>query len=89
MLEVTRKQTVKTRKKHECYGCVETIDKGVAAIHVRGKEDSRYVTFHLHVQCHIVAMKQKLFSEGFTKGTINQIKESNNDYSAEEISVPF
>lgn len=89
MLEVTKKQAVKTRKKHECHGCCEIIDKGVAAIHVRGKEDGRHVHFHLHVQCHIMAMKQKLFNVGFPKGAINRIRENNNDYSAEDVSVPF
>lgn len=89
MLEVTKKQPIKTRKKHECFGCCQIIDKGAAAVHVRGKEDGRHVQIHLHVQCHITAMKRKLFSEGFTRGAINQLSENNYDCSAEDVSVPF
>ena len=89
MFEVSRKQTVKTRKKHECYGCIEMIDKGDATVYVRGKEDNIHVNFHLHVKCHVVAVKQKLFVEGFTKGAVMQVRQENNDYSVEEALYPF
>lgn len=89
MLEVSSKQTVKTRKKHECYGCIETIDKGDAAVHVRGKEDGRYVSFHLHVQCHIKACKRKLFDEGFNKGQLKAAESVIGDFSIDGTSCPF
>ena len=34
MLEIRKKQMVTTRKKHECYGCVEEIEKGKSAVYV-------------------------------------------------------
>lgn len=89
MLEVSKKKVVKTRKKHECYGCLEIIDKGEAAVHVRGKEDDQSVYFHLHINCHVVAIKQKLFAEGFTKGAVKQAKKENNDYSVDDTLCPF
>lgn len=89
MLEVTKKQTVKTRKKHECYGCLENIDKGTAAVHVRGKEDGRYVSFYLHVQCHITAMKRKLFVEGLTKGRLKTAESVIDKYDVDDTSCPF
>lgn len=87
MLEVTKKRTVKTRKKHECYGCCESIDKGAAAVHVSGKEDGHYRSLHLHVHCHIMIMKMKLFDEGLTKGALLQIQ--NEDYSIDKDACPF
>lgn len=87
MLEVTKKRTVKTRKKHECYGCTKTIDKGVAAVHVSGKEDGHYRSLYLHVHCHISVMKKKLFDEGLTKGALLQIQ--NEDYSIDKDACPF
>lgn len=88
MLEVTKKRTVKTRKKHECFGCCEIIDKGAAAVHVRGKEDGRHVQFHLHVECHIAAAKMKLFSEGFKRGAVKPTT-TQTDYSVAETTYPF
>ena len=70
MLEVSRKQTVKTRKNHECYGCIGMIDKGEMSVYVRGKEDDRHVNFHLHADCHIKAVKRNLFAEGIKKGCL-------------------
>lgn len=87
MLEVTKKRTIKTRKKHECYGCIETIDKGAAAVHVSGKEDGHYRSLHLHVHCHIAIMKKKLFDKGLTKGALNQ--KQNEDYSIDKSACPF
>lgn len=89
MLEVTKKKTVKTRKKYECRGCCETIDKGSAAVHIRGKEDGHYTSFHIHILCHIFIMKQKLFVEGFYKGAVKQLKQEINDYSVENNDCPF
>lgn len=89
MLEVTKKTTVKTRKKHECYGCCEIVEKGAAAVHVRGKEDGRYVSFHLHIQCHITAMKNKLFANGFVKGAVKKIQQQIEDYTIDKNKCPF
>lgn len=89
MFEVSKKQTVKTRKEHECYGCEKTIDKGGAAVYVRGKEDDKHVNFHLHVQCHIMAMKQKLFAEGFTKGAVNKNIKIKEDFNVDDAAYPF
>lgn len=89
MLEVTKKRTVKTRKKHECFGCCEIIDKGAAAVHVMGKEDGRHFQFHLHVQCHITVMKKKLFNEGFKKGQLKAAEFVMNDLSIDDTSCPF
>lgn len=89
MLEVTKKKTVKTRKKYECRGCCETIDKGSAAVHVRGKEDGRYTAFHLHVKCHVLIMKRKLFVEGFQKGSVKPTTTQADYSSVEETSYPF
>ncbi|MEK4425149.1 hypothetical protein [Solibacillus sp. FSL K6-1523] len=89
MLEVTKKNIVKTRKAHECYGCCKIIDKGAAAVNVRGKEDEQYIQFHLHVQCHILIMKQKLFNENFSKGAVNKIRNNNYADSAEGATCPY
>lgn len=89
MLEVTKKKTVKTQKKYECRGCCEAIDKGDAAVHVRGKEDGRYIAFHLHVKCHILIMKQKLFVEGFQKGSVKPTTTRDDYSSVDETSYPF
>lgn len=87
MLEVTKKQTVKTRKKHECYGCLEVIDKGAAAVHVSGKEDGHFRSLHLHVHCHITIMKRGLFAEGLKKGVLKQLQSE--DYSIDITNYPF
>lgn len=88
MLEVSKKQTVKTRKKHECYGCLEVIEKGVAAVNVRGKEDGHYRSFYLHVHCHVVAMKSKLFIHGFTRGAVKDVQEKES-FDIAKTSYPF
>lgn len=87
MLEVSKKQAVKTRKEHECYGCCEIIDKGASAIHVRGKEDGRYRSLHLHVHCHITIMKRGLLAEGLKKGALKQLQDK--DYSIDNTNYPF
>lgn len=88
MLEVSRKRIVKTRRKHECFGCLETIDKGDAAVHVRGKEDGKHVNFHLHVKCHTTVMKQKLFIEGLTRGAVKELNHKES-YEIADASYPF
>ena len=90
MLEVSRKQTVKTRRKHECFGCIEMIDKGDAAVYVSGKEDGKHVNFHLHVKCHVIAMKQKLFVEGLIKGELQSATVIQNNFNnIADTSYPF
>ncbi|MEG0260673.1 MAG: hypothetical protein RR595_09805 [Lysinibacillus sp.] len=89
MFEISKKQTVKTRKAHECYGCCNVINKGDAAIYVRGKEDDKHVNFHMHAHCHILATKQKLYEEGFAKGAVKILQQESNDFSTMEAEYPF
>jgi len=89
MLEVSNKRTVTTRKEHECYGCAEKIGKGETSIYVRGKEDDQHINFHLHPNCHIVAMKQNLYQEGFPKGAIKHEKQTTEDFSVANTTYPF
>lgn len=88
MLEVSKKQAVKTRREHECYGCCEIIEKGAAAIHVRGKEDGRYRSLHLHIHCHVTAMKNDLFVHGFTRGAIKDVQQKES-FGIAKTSYPF
>ena len=87
MLEVSKKQAIKTRKEHDCYGCCETIKKASAAIHVRGKEDGHYRSLHLHVHCHITIMKRGLLNEGLKKGVLKQPQ--GEDYNIYKSDCPF
>ena len=76
-------------KEHECYGCAEKIDKGEKSIYVRGKEDDQHVNFHLHPGCHVLAMKQNLYQEGFAKGAL-ELPVNKEDYiSVTKTSLPF
>lgn len=88
MLEVLKKRMVKTRKEHKCYGCCDEIATGEQAIYVRGKEDDKHVNFHLHVDCHIKAMKRDFFAEGFEKGCLAN-KEVLEDFTIENTAYPF
>lgn len=89
MLEVSSKRTVTTRKEHECYGCAEKIGKGETSIYVRGKEDDQYINFHLHPDCHVAAMKQNLYQEGFHKGAIKHKEQTTEDFSVANTTFPF
>ncbi|MFF5993695.1 hypothetical protein AAGS61_02920 [Lysinibacillus sp. KU-BSD001] len=84
MLEILNKRMVTTRKEHECYGCTGIIKKGEKSVYVRGKEDYQRVNFHLHPNCHVKVVKQKLFIEGFIKGAVKYDEKSLDDFSLDE-----
>lgn len=88
MKEVSKKMLVKTRKIHECYGCLKNIEKGEVAVCVTGKEDDQRFSFHIHVACNKIAHKERMFEKGFEKGELNQLSEGN-DYSIAKTEVPF
>lgn len=62
MLEVRKKRIVITRKTHECYCCLEEIEKGKSAVYVSAKEDDKHVQFYLHEECNKVIVKNRWFS---------------------------
>lgn len=85
MLDVREKKVVTTRKNHKCYFCGEEIAKGVQAISVKGKEDSRYINLYLHIPCNIAANKIDLFDEN-----LQQSAAPMKDFSiAPETDFPF
>ncbi len=53
MLEVNKRKMVKTRKEHECFGCLEVIKKSTDAVYVTAKQDEQHKHFHLHPECNI------------------------------------
>ncbi|KGR88416.1 hypothetical protein [Lysinibacillus odysseyi] len=89
MLELTKKRKVTTRRNHECFGCGAAIEKGTQAIYVTGKEDGAHVNFHLHVDCHLKACKQKLYEQGFEKGSLNALDVSLQNFSVANVELPF
>lgn len=89
MLEVTKKQAVKTRKVHECFACCEAIEKGEAAVSVRGKEDDERVSFHLHTECHQKVCKLKLFETGLETGALKNLEAVPDVKPAADVEFPF
>lgn len=69
MLEIRNKRMVITRKVHECFGCLEEIEKGKSAVYVSAKEDEQYKSFHLHEECNKTISRDKWCPEG-TQGTV-------------------
>lgn len=51
---------VKTRKEHECFACLEIIEKSTNAIYVTAKQDEQHTRFHLHGDCNITIGKNQL-----------------------------
>ncbi|AHN24489.1 hypothetical protein [Lysinibacillus varians] len=94
MLEIRKKQMVTTRKKHECYGCVEEIEKGKSAVYVSAKEDGKHIQFHLHEECNKTIAKDKWFSgSGLYRGCIKDAVKNSEELKSINISsldeLPF
>ena len=60
MLENIKKKMVKTRKEHECFACLELIEKSIDAVYVTAKQDEKHTRFHLHQDCNIAINKNQL-----------------------------
>lgn len=76
MIEIKTKRLVKTRKEHECYGCIQLIQKGENAIAVKAQEDNKHIGFHLHEECNKVIVKDKWYSgSGLYYGCIKEAEE--------------
>lgn len=60
MLENIKKKMVRTRKEHECFACLEVIEKSTDAVYVTAKQDEQHIRFHLHVDCNIKINKNQL-----------------------------
>ncbi|MEY2363227.1 hypothetical protein R6U76_19855 [Lysinibacillus capsici] len=87
MLEVRKKRMVITRKTHECYGCLEEIEKGKSVIYVSAKEDDKHIQFHLHEECNKVIVKDQWFSgSGLYRGFIKDAMKTSEQLRALDIS---
>ncbi|WNN76718.1 hypothetical protein RKS58_02490 [Lysinibacillus capsici] len=94
MLEIRKKRMVITRKTHECYGCLEEIEKGKSAVYVSAKEDDKHVQFYLHEECNKVIVKDRWFSgSGLYRGCIKDAMKTSEQLRAIDISsadeLPF
>lgn len=89
MLEIRKKRMVITRKMHECYGCLEKIEKGKNAVSVSAKEDEQHIQFHLHEECNKVIVKDRWFSgSGLYRGCIKDAMKTSEQLRAIDISSP-
>lgn len=72
MLDIRSKRLVETRKSHECFGCIETINKGEQAVVVTAKEDDKHQRLYLHEECNQVIMKNKTLFNGIYYGCVSE-----------------
>lgn len=87
MLEIRKKQMVTTRKKHECYGCLEEIEKGKSAVYVSAKEDERRIQYHLHEECNKIIAKDQWFAgSGLYRGCIKEAVKNSEELKIINIS---
>ncbi|MEK5069788.1 hypothetical protein [Sporosarcina sp. FSL K6-1508] len=63
MLDITKRKMVTTRKEHECFGCLKTVDKGEVAVCITAKQDEQHMRFHLHLECNKTIAKRKIEME--------------------------
>lgn len=78
MIEILTRKLVITRKEHECFGCLQKIEKGVSAVSVRAQEDDQYINLHLHQNCNSIINQNKkdiILSRGcVTADLVNKTK---------------
>lgn len=82
------------KEDHECYGCLEEIEKGKSTVYVSAKEDDKHVQFYLHDECNKVIVKDRWFSgSGLYRGCIKDAKKTSEQLRAIDISsadeLPF
>ncbi|WP_034757726.1 hypothetical protein [Rossellomorea vietnamensis] len=74
-MEFGKRRQVKTRKVHECIGCLKEIGKGSAAVYHTGKTDEEFYKYHLHMECHQFMVKHKEYlDKGVWKGCVHDIR---------------
>lgn len=94
MLEIRNKKMVITRKVHECFGCLEEIEKGKSAVYVSAKEDEQHVPFHLHEECNKTIARDHWFAgSGLYRGCIKDALKTSEQLRSLNISsvdeLPF
>lgn len=80
MLDISGKRQVITRKSHECFGCLETINKGETAILISATEDNRYRSLYFHEECNRAMMKNKIHQQekGIYYGCVSEKQRAEN-----------
>lgn len=70
-----RTEVNKTRKEHECLGCLQMITTGSQAIKHQGQNEEEIYSYYLHIECHEFLVKHNEFlEEGVWDGCVNEIK---------------
>lgn len=78
MLDIRGRRQVVTRKSHECFGCIEAIDKGETAVLVSAKEDDRYRSLYFHEECYRTIMKTFKQGIGIYYGCVSEKQRAEN-----------
>lgn len=65
----------KTRKEHNCLGCLENISKGDNAINNSGMFEGEFYNYYLCLPCEeVVKENRDYFEEGLYPGCVNELK---------------